>query len=197
MQKKSQVISMDFIMTFVMYLFAISIFFFALKDALAGEPKLSVKPETVFSKFTGSELLFNKLSNVYDEDYGFLESSTISSNFNTLMTKYEPMVGYELYFKDFDNPAFLKIDYCIFLEEISGQNKKVLRNFAAWEDTSHEYSAQIMQGVECGTDYDMQYTNAKPSCSSRDTDSLLLAKPVLYSGKIVHLKVLMCAEKRG
>lgn len=182
-------------MTFVVYLFALSIFFFALKDALSGDPKLKVKSEDIFNKFTGTELLFNKLSNVYDEDYGFLESSRIK-NFDSLLSKYNPIAGYELYFKNFDNTAFTKIDYCIFLEELSGQNKKVIRNIAAYRNGTQDYSIEIIAGTKCGANKFTQYTNAEPKCKIENADLLLLTKPVLFNQNIVNLKVLMCAERK-
>lgn len=183
-RKKAQIISMDFILTFVVYLFAISIFFFAIN-------------ESYFSKQIdldiNSELMFSKLSNVYDEDYSFLENSKIIPDFDVFLSSYNPVVAYEKYFQSFDNLVFKDIDYCIYLE----RDNDIIRNFDVYSENSEDYSIFILHDgfeVKCGTNKLNQYLN-DPILDCRSDESIILIKPVLFNGEIVNLKVLACGER--
>jgi hypothetical protein len=132
LSKKAQIISMDFILTFVVYLFAVSIFFFGIQETyFSKQPELDIN----------SDLMFAKLSNVYD-DYSFLENSKIITDFDSFIDAYDPETSYEKYFQSFESPLFKKIDYCIYLQDETG----ILRNFNV--NKPGDYSIFI-QGTEC------------------------------------------------
>jgi hypothetical protein len=189
--KKSQIISMDFIMTFVVYVFALSVFFFAMQNALLYDsPTLDVP----------SELLFSRLYNTYTSAYDFLDGSKVDDiKLDNLLAAYNPNKGYEFFFKDFEDAAlFQKIDYCIYLEDKTAVGTQVLINFAAYTNSSKApYSIYITGNVLCGTENKRLYTNAKPHCNSTlASESIVLTKPVLYGRELINLKVLICAKKR-
>jgi len=188
---KAQVISMDFIMTFVVFLFSLSVFLFLLDDSLSFKDS---------SLDVSSELIFTKLEQIYDEEVDFIDNSKIDrpkliefidQNQIGLTKNYR---AYDLLFKEFEDPfEFNRIDYCVYLERKQENDKIVLNNFAAGK--ADGYSIYIDSDHNCtatGT-----YINAKPDCiDSKKTESIVLTKPVLYQGYIVNLKVLICAQKR-
>jgi hypothetical protein len=179
--KKAQIISMDFIMTFVVYIFALSVFFFGLGDALpVSDPDLDVQ----------ADLLFNKLAEI-DENVDFLDHSKINNvKLAQFSTTYNYDDGYNFIFRDFDNPAFIRTDYCIYLE--NPRTNIILENVAAGVEEG--YTIYFTDTQKCG-----QYTgnNRQPYCSNDiKAESIVLTKPVLYNGEITYLKILICAEKR-
>lgn len=182
MTSKAQIISMDFILTFVIYLFAISVFFFAISESyFSKETELDVN----------ADLIFSKLSNVYDEDYSFLKHSKIKLEFIEFLKessspKYDFLVGYEKYFQTFENPLFAKLDYCIYLQNGSD----IIVNFPAYKT---DYSIFMVNDFECGRNPTLVYTDIIPEC--RNDESVVVSKPVLYKQDIVELKVLVCGEE--
>ncbi len=175
---KAQIISMDFILTFVVFLFAVSIFFFALDESyFSKEPELDIN----------YDLMFSKLSNVYDE-YSFLNNSRIIPNLDSLLLiDYNFSKAYEKYFQSFETPAFSRIDYCIYLQNKSG----IVRNFKV--SKPGEYLIFIKDDFECGSSPTMPYPDFDMQC--RRDDALVYTKPVLYEGEIVELKILACGDR--
>ena len=164
-------------MTFVVYLFAVSIFFFAIDEVyFSKQPELDIN----------YDLMFSKLSNVYDE-YSFLENSKIRTDFDSFLNTYDPELAYEKYFQSFESVAFSRIDYCIYLQNDSG----IIINFNV--NKTGYYPIFITGDVECGTNPSLVYTDVVPECKS--DDAVVYAKPVLFKGEIVDLKVLACGER--
>ncbi len=175
---------MDFIMTFMVYMFVLSIFFIGLKSNYSDSSNLNIN----------AELLFNRLSNVYDPDYSFLSASKVNvARFDVLLNNYDPNKGYELFFKDFETTTYSKIDYCVYLEN----NTEIIKNFAAWSEhrTIEEYSVFI-NSAKCGSNKNLVYPEAVVSCQDPRSDSLILSKPVLFGQDIIKLSVVICAEKK-
>jgi len=187
MNKKGQIISMDFILTFVVYIFALSIFFFALKDVFYDASNLDLN----------SELMFNKISNVYNE-YGFIKNIRVDSDILLdLKNNWNATDSYNWYFKDFENPKFSRMDYCIFLTNETGSSIEVLFNFDSWQEYRGEYSIFFEVGGvpnECGKNKVYKYENY-PKCTIPNAESIILKKPVLYKHEIVTLNILVCADK--
>ncbi len=180
---KSQIISMDFIMTFVVYIFALSVFFFALGDALpVNDADLDVQ----------ADLLFNKLAEI-NESVDFLDNSKIKNlELGKYFTKYNYDSGYRHIFRDFNNPAFTRTDYCIYLED--PRTGLSTRNVAA--GLQEGYTIYFDDTNKCGEVINKVYT-MQPYCAKNiKTESIVLTKPVLYNGQITNLKILICAEKR-
>ncbi|MBN2368611.1 hypothetical protein JXC34_06325 [Candidatus Woesearchaeota archaeon] len=193
---KSQVISMDFIMAFVIYLFALSFFFFSMQGILATGASASLD--------VPSELMFGKLEIVENEDYDFLDSSKVDdAKLTKFMEDFNPRKTYDFFFVDFEDfRQFTRIDYCVYLERINENSTDILRNVAASKDhPSQDYSIMVTPEFKCGQQEKMLYQGIAnkeyPRCSpSSKSESVVLTKPVLYKGEIVNLKVLICAEKR-
>jgi hypothetical protein len=184
--RKAQIISMDFILTFVLYLFALSVFFFAINDSyFSTNRELDVN----------SEILFSKISNIYNE-YSFLDDSKVMSvsKFDIFLAGYNPLIAYEHYFQSFESTAFSDIDYCIYLQNGSD----IIRNFEVYSKNSQDYSIIILNDaiigeIPCGTNKVLTYEDAIPYCKS--DESIVVSKPVLFEQDIVQLKVLMCGER--
>lgn len=175
---KSQIISMDFVMTFVVYLLALSLFFFGLKESffLNNNNKLDIS----------YELLFNKITEIYDEEIDFLEGIKIDNvKFDNFLGK-DSIFLYDIFFKDISSTSFKKISYCLFLEN---KNKQIIKNKAIYP--SEDFSSFIYFDNQnfCGND---QIFNSKPKCQLEE--SILLKKPVLYNRDIYNLYLLICAE---
>jgi len=186
--KKSQIISMDFIMTFVIYIFALSVFFFALKNAFS---------YNTIDLDVSSELLFSRLDQVYNKDYDFFEGSKIDKEkLDIFLTgNYNPEELYDFVFKDFENPnLFQRIDFCIYIENRTADRRIIVRNFAAY-DKQEDYPL-MLAGSICGNESMRSYTNPIIRCNSNNVESIVLSKPVLFGNEIMALKVLICAKRR-
>jgi len=173
--RKAQIISMDFVMTFAIYIFALSVFFFALKGNFTDNTSLDVN----------AELIFNKLTNAYDLETDILDGAKIS---NLDQFDGEPNRCYDVFFKDFENPNFKKIDYCVFLQH----DNNIKYHFAAYSDNfgADEFTIYL-GGTKCGIGA-MERSDVKPSCKAKET--IVIEKPVFYDGQIMKLKVLVCGE---
>lgn len=186
--KKAQIISMDFVMTFVVYILALSLFFFLLKDNFSSQSELNLD----------SEIVFGALTNVYDLDYNFLDSSKINDNFATLLNNYEGSKAYELYFKQYEEPGFFsRMDYCIYLEKFDG---RIIKNFEAFRmEKEDDYAILFFDSAgdeyKCGQEKHDEYLT-RPKCVEPNAESIVLSKPVLYDDEIVNLNVFVCAKKR-
>jgi len=191
---RAQIISMDFITASVLYLVVISFFLFAMK-------------ESYFTKTAGldvaSDMVFMKLENVYDTDYGFLNASRFDSGFIYFLIGnggYSASEAYLFYFKEFENPVFTDIEYCILLSNMTKAGaEEILLNFAAWNpDKEAKYSIRMEDDSACGaTPVRMQNPRPYarlPSCD-KATHSIMLTKPVLFQKDIMMLKVLICARE--
>ena len=176
--KRAQVISMDFVMTFAIYLLALSVFFFALKGNFTDSTSLDVN----------AELIFNKLTNAYDLETDILDGAKVSNLDQFQGVGYDPHDGYRIFFRDFESANFKKIDYCVFLQD----KEDIVFHFEAYKDdfSLSDYSI-FLGGSKCGED-PMFRSSVTPSCKAEE--SIILEKPVLYDGKIMKLKVLACAE---
>ena len=180
MKNKAQVISMDFVMTFGIYIFALSVFFFALKGNFSDNTSLDVN----------AELIFNKLTNAYDLETDILDGAKIS---NLDQFEAEPYKSYDVFFRDFESVNFDKIDYCVFLQDNTG----IVYHFAAYknifeEDSDNADAYSIYLGAtKCGIG-SMSRSGVSPSCKGKE--SIVIEKPVLYEGNIMKLKVLVCAD---
>ena len=162
-------------MTFMVYMFALSIFFFMLKSSFIDSTNLDVN----------AELLFLKLEN---SNQSFLQGAVIDKNeFHAYIVNYDPYTAYE-FFRDFDNLAYSNINYCVFLE----RNSEIIKNFAAFKIEYENYI--YFDSFKCG-EYPNQIYFKNPNCNNPKADSIILSKPVLYDQEIIKLKVLICAEK--
>lgn len=182
MKKQSQIISIDFILTFVVYIFALSLFFFYVEDSVAQINYLDLN----------AELIFSKLDNIFDNEYSFLDGSKIVQIENVL-SGYDEVTAYSLYFKEFENQQqFRKIDYCIFIQNKTSSGIQIMKNFAAHNEYSENSIFFFLD--KCGQT-NMIYETL-PYCNITRSDSIIISKPVLYKNQIMDLKVLACAEKR-
>jgi hypothetical protein len=176
---------MDFIMTFVVYLFALSVFMFSLRNTFLSSAGLDVQ----------GELLFSKIDNINDEEFDFLDGSRIDSAKLTNFITKDPREVYNLFFKDFENPSIYKrTDYCMYLEDDS----EMIVNYAAWDEDLFSQNIVIVERDSpsiCGNNKHNPYNNTYCSESVK-ADSLVLTKPVLYERNIVNFKVLICAERK-
>lgn len=190
--KKSQVISMDFVMTFVVYLFALSVFFFFMKNAFSyGDDKLDVS----------AELVFGRLDQTYAEGYDFLEGMTIDvQKLDSFLTaNYRPKSLYDFVFRDFENSAyFVRTDYCIFIENRTPGKSEIVANFAAYSSSAPgDYNITIVGDVKCGTNPTLVYDVIDMNCDrTKKIEAIVLRKPVLYGKDLMSLNILICAEKR-
>ena len=187
---KSQIISMDFIMTFVVYLFALSVFFFSLRNVLSSnDAGLDVS----------GELLFNRIDQIYDNEYDFLDNSKLDiTKFDTFFSLDNKQV-YDYLFKDFENPAFFtRIDYCVYL--VDKTDNSIFRNYNV--NNQDDYPILLVDkfnsgagAFPCGTNPPLPYPSHRPDCPGK-AESIVLTKPVLHNNAIIDLKVFICAEKR-
>ena len=175
---RAQIISMDFVMTFAVYIFVLSIFFFALKGNFTDTTNLDIN----------AELIFNKLTNAYDLKTDILEGAKLV-NFDAFLDTYDPHTGYDIFFKDFESPNFKKTDYCVFLQD----DTDVVMHFAAYREdfNAGDYMIYLSDTIKCGS-IPGPVLNAVPNCNVKE--SVVIEKPILYNHKIMKLKVLVCAE---
>jgi hypothetical protein len=193
--KKAQIVSMDFIMTFVVYLFALAVFFFAMKNAVS---------YTTTDLDVSADVLFNRIDQTYFEPYDFMDGSKINSEHldDFLRDRYTPESMYDFVFKDFENSGtFSRIDYCIYLENKTENKREIIRNFAAYSLWSkNQGSSVVFSGnILCADDIDEAdnlYLNFNPRCKGANIESIILTKPVLYGKDIIDMKVLVCAKRR-
>jgi hypothetical protein len=182
MKRKAQVISVDFVLTFVVYIMALSMFFFYVQDSVKQVNYLDLN----------TELIFSKLDNIFDNDYSFLDGSKIVQ-INNVLSGYDEVKAYDLYFKEFENQQqFRKIDYCIFIQNKTSTGIQIMKNFAA--HTVNSENLIYFNLKKCGQT-NMIY-GTLPFCNITKADSIIMSKPVLYKNQIMELKVLACAEKR-
>lgn len=170
-------------MTFVVYIFTISVFFFALKNNVAYEIK-NVKIQT--------EFFFDRLDQIYDKDYDFLDGVKIDEDkLNAFLeSQYSnPNVVYDFVFRDLEIHYFKKMMYCVFIEN---KNNKVIKNFAAsnYENTIYFLDLNNTKNY-CGSNKDKIYTSY-PKCNTKE--AIMLSKPVLYKNSLHKLNLLLCAE---
>lgn len=191
--QKSQMISMDFVMTFVVYLFALSVFFFFIKNTFSyTSDKLDAS----------ADLIFDRLDQTYSENLDFLDGSRIDkSKLAGFLeeTNYDPELLYDLVFRDFENPGYFDaINYCIYIENRSGTNNQVIANFAAFSAASEDdYNITITGNTKCGTNPTLVYDNTLPKCDrSKRVDAIVIKKPVLYGRDIMSLNIYICAKQR-
>lgn len=185
MKNKSQVISMDFVMTFAVYIFALSVFFFALRSSVSGSPELDIQ----------GELLLAKLDQIYD-DNDFLDHTKVdSAKLDLYIQENNYLKAYDL-FRDFENPTlFRRIDYCVYFEDVENGNTRVVRNFAAGLQEGYPITVNPGTDVLCGEFYDTVYANMVPQCPG-NREAIVLTKSVLYDDELMNMKVFVCAEKR-
>jgi hypothetical protein len=180
---------MDFIIAFVIFIFALAFFFSVLRTSLSYEN---------ISLNAPSELIFSRMDQIYVEDYDFLDGSVIDiEKLDDFVEKYTPNQIYGLIFRDFDNPSYFRtMEYCVFIENKTPEKSEIIKNFAVYtgesslisfEDNGNPYS--------CGEDNYKRYSKL-PHCDIKEAEALLLSKPVLYNKDIMNLKVLICAIKR-
>ena len=192
---------MDFVMAFVVYIFALSVFFFALRNvsALKADHELDVQ----------GELLFARLDETIDAQYDFLGGARVDGEkldqYIHDLTPIAPMSFSGIYnytFRDFELPEkFSRIDFCIYLEKkIDDDNYEITRNFAASTADPADLHILIDSSNDiCGIDAftSIIYNPAVlvfPRCVDNEkTESLVVAKPVVYDGQIYNLKILVCA----
>jgi hypothetical protein len=187
--KNSQLISMDFIIAFVVFIFAISFFFFTIKGAISYENVNLNAP---------AELIFNRIDNVYPETYDFLDGPIIDreklDNF-ILEKQNKSREIYDFIFQDFDNPGlFRKTDYCVYIENRTPEKSEIIRNFGAYSGKNNSIT---IGDDECGIankGFEI-YRNILPKCEEGE-ESISLSKPVLFKRNIMNLKILICGQKR-
>ncbi len=183
--KKSQLVSMDFIIAFVVFIFALSFFFFTLGNASSYENINLDAP---------AELMFSRMDQLYDQNYDFLDGSIVDAGkFDRYIDDKTPREVYDFIFRDFDDPSFFtKIDYCVFLENRTPQKSQIIRNFAA--SPGGNYSIRLADS-DCGENKYFIFTGILPRCEYGE-EALSIIKPVRYNQDIMNLRVLLCAQKR-
>jgi hypothetical protein len=191
--KRAQVISMDFIMAFVVFMFVLSVFFFALTSKLGNQDRAGLD--------ISAELLFEKIDNVKIKGYDFIEGSRITeANFESFVDGYDPEKAYNYMFKDFESPSFFKkIDYCIYLENRTGDKSEIIRNVQVWDKKNYpkRYSVLLDGNTYCGTNTKLTYSDPKPYCNeSMKQEALIITRPVLYGNDIMNFNIFMCAERQ-
>ncbi len=175
-------------MTFIVYLFALSVFFFSLRNVISTDDSgLDVS----------GELLFDRIDQIYDEEYDFLDNAKLDLTKFDYFFSLDSIDVYNYLFKDFENIAlFTKIDYCVYLVDRAGT---IIRNYKV--NSQDNYPILLVEkdtelpAVACGTNPPLQYPNHRPDCPGK-TESIVLSKPVLHNYEIYDLKVFICAEKR-
>ena len=190
MMKKSQVISMDFIMTFVVYLFALSVFFFSLRNVISSDNAgLDVS----------GELLFDRIDQIYDDEFDFLDNSKLYlDKFDDFFSQ-DSTIVYNYIFKDFENIAlFKRIDYCVYL--VNKTANSIFRNYNV--NSQDNYPILLVEkenpdagGFPCGTNPPLPYPTHRPDCPGK-AESIVLTKSVVHNNAIIDLKLFICAEKR-
>ena len=178
---------MDFTMSFLIYIFVLSLFFYALLNTLTTQSSDLDIP---------AELLFNRVENIYNEDIDFLDGSIVDkSKLDNFISSYNQEERYNLTFREFHNPEFSRTDFCIFLEETKEGDKIIHDYFAA--GLMNEYSIYFENApdpdVMCNAIGSLN-DNVLPNCP-KNSESILLSKPVYYDNKIVNLKVYICSQK--
>ena len=175
---KSQIISMDFILSFLIYALAISIFFWFLQTNIPND-----------LSYLNSELLYERL----DEASDFLDGARIDKQkLDSFIIENNYEMAYSL-FKDFENPFFKRTDYCIFVENIS---KKIMVNFGAGREEGFSIIIGSSGGIpiKCGTNPSLIYSQT-PICEAKNAESMVFSKPVSYNGELAYLKIMVCAQK--
>jgi hypothetical protein len=183
--RRAQLVSMDFIIAFVVFIFALSFFFSIMKSTLSYENISLTAP---------AELIFSRMEQNYDEELDFLDGPIIDKDkFERYILQNDANEIYSFIFRDFDNPSsFRKMEYCVFIENKTPEKREILRNFAAY--SGDDYFISIGNDL-CGTNPNRRYTNVLPHCDFGE-EALLLSKPVLYNKDIMNLRILVCAKKR-
>ncbi len=176
LKKKSQIISMDFIMTFLVYIFSLAIFFSLISSSFFDRIWLT----------SNTAVIFSRIENDYEQN--FLRGPVIDkAALDSFLSSANASEKYSL-FKGLENKAYSNINYCIYLKNHS----QIIRNFAAY---SNGYENMIfLNSAKCGTNPTLVY-DVEPECKIPNSDSIVLEKPVLFGRDIVKLKVLVCAKK--
>ncbi|MEM3374297.1 MAG: hypothetical protein QXE31_03680 [Candidatus Woesearchaeota archaeon] len=183
---KSQIISMDFVMTFILYIFAVSLFFYGLNNAffLTSEKKLDIQ----------YELMFNKLNEIYDEEKDFLDGIKIDNNKLDAFFNEDNNVLYDFFFKDLTTNSVKRISYCLYLQD---KNNRIIKSRAVFPNynNNYVYFLTIGERILCG-DSDLNNIVANPKCSLKE--SILIKRNVLYDYNnqkdIYTFNVYICAE---
>ena len=186
-------ISMDFIITFTIYMLALSFFFFSIKNSFGGSnPGLDVS----------TELVFNKIDNVYNEDYVFLDNSKMTEEkYSDFISGYNEDTAYKVYFKEFEKPyIYRKIDYCIFIENKTDTGIEVIGSFSASNFSTYNitfFNQDTGNNDRCGSPGRYYYDyKSRPECNIVKADVVVVSKPILYDRDIMNLRIMMCAERR-
>ncbi len=176
-------------MTFVVYLFALSVFFFSLRNVISSDNAcLDVS----------GELMFDRIDQIYDDEYDFLDNSKLDiDKFNNFFLNQGSTEVYNYLFKDFENIAlFERIDYCVYLIDT---NNAIFRNYVASKDDNPvillEDTFNPPATVFCGEITDGYFTTKILDCPGK-AESIVLTKSVIHNNAIIDLKVFICAEKR-
>ena len=168
---------MDFVMTFVVFIFALSIFFFSLGNS-------AIAPDSGFD--VSSELLFNRMEQISDKQINFLDGARINSTKLVRFIVLNPTTRFEYLFSDFESRY--KTEVCVYLEN----KNEILKYFNAYKEPID--MIDVKPGIKCGdeTGAFVKVSNY-PKCLS-GSEAIMLSKPVLYNNEIVSLKVLLCAK---
>ncbi len=131
--KKAQIFSMDFVLTFVAYMLAVSVFLLAVEHYFFSESN---------TLEVDSEYLFDRIENTHDDRYSFLDGARITVNFDDAVfddyfygDTYNGQEVYGLFFNSTPN-AFRRVDYCIYLIDDSGITQA---SFEAYAENYDEY----------------------------------------------------------
>lgn len=192
---RAQVISADFVMTFVVYLLALSLFFYNARSFLTVKNQIDINAP--------ADLVLNRLDQVYEKGYDFIEGSKILNDGLENITN-DPVAGpdpdkaYNVFFREFRSDSFRKVDYCVYLQRIEPDGSiTIVRNFIAYDEDSlvGEPNSYIAPGTPCGTDGSHPHMRMNPLCNTTSPiESVVLTKPILFNKEIVDLKVMICAE---
>lgn len=135
---KAQIISMDFIMAFIIFMGAISIFFYSYQSNIRSS-NFKIDPKATFSKLTNME-------------NSFLSGAKLV-NFDEYITGYDPLTLHEI-LKGTENA-----NYCIYLRN----DTKILRNFEAVESDNNIFFGE----KKCG-EVRFTPTSEEPICRGKE-----------------------------
>jgi len=180
---KSQVISMDFVLTFIIYMLALSIFFVLVRDSMVRENSLEYSRELIIEKFEQTPA------------QTFLKNSKLDlDKLDEFIAQYNYDEAYQIFFKDFESTKYNRIDYCIYLQKSTHNSTQIIRNFAAGKKLDYP----IIMGTYgktvyyCGQNSTFIFENTYPYCNKKEV--MVLTKPVIVKNEIINLKIMSCAE---
>ncbi len=195
MKRKSQLISLDLIVGFIIYIIALATFFSMLSDSpiLFQDKKLDVQADFVFSNFE------NHLSKLYGEKSFFKNNKFVATG--TEFTDFLSIDYADSTPGDVDplndqrsivlgemstSYTIEQLDFCMFIVDRHG---KILGDLGSSD-------IDIAPSIPCGSG---SGRNSNPKCPTPPyTNAIIMSKPVLYytglNYYLARLKILICGD---